>query len=162
MERVKMNDKKLENCATYATPLTLLERMRSKRQEASAMRENSAISLPVVIETKPGKILLPSLVIEWLSICLGEGHIQPSQSSVGKLEGWPIRPNFKNSLYVDFECWCLKANIPTYLISSRELFYQVANVIFDSMSDDKYQFPNLPVCRENFSKLLKENQYGQS
>jgi hypothetical protein len=157
-----MIDNKLENCATYATPLTLLERMRNKRQEASVMRESSAIPLPVVIDAKPGKLLLPSLVIEWLSICLNEGHIQPSQSSLGTLEGWPIRPYFKNSLYVDFECWCLKANVPAYLISSRELFYQVANLIFESIPNDKYQFPVLATCRENFSKVLKENQYDQS
>jgi hypothetical protein len=155
-----MSDNKLENCATYATPLTLLERMRSKRQETSVIRESSAVSLPLVIDTKPIKLHLPSLVIEWFAICLDEGHIQPSQSSVGKLEGWPIRPYFKNSLYVDFECWCLKANVSAYLISSRELFYQVTNLIFESIPNDKYQFPVLATCRDNFSKLLKENQYG--
>lgn len=154
-----MIDNKLENCATYATHPTLLDKMRSKRQEASTIRESS---IPLIIDAKPIKLHLPSLVIEWFSICLEEGHIQPSQSSVGKLEGWPIRPYFKNSLYVDFECWCLKANVPTYLISSRELFYQVTNLFFESISDDKYQFPSLLVCRENFSKVLKENQYGQS
>lgn len=155
-----MIENKLENCATSATQLTLLERMRNKRHEVPIIRENLAISLPVVIDTKPIKFHLPSLVMEWISICLDEGHIQPSQSSVGKLEGWPVRSYFKNSLYIDFECWCLKASVPTYLISSRELFYQVANVIFESVSDDKYQFPNLLVCRENFSRLLKESQYG--
>lgn len=125
MERGKMIDSNLENCATYATHPTLLDKMCSKRQEASIIKESFTTSLPKVVDAKPYKIPLPSLVIEWLSICLDEGHIQPSQSSVGKLEGWPIRPYFKNSLYIDFECWCLKANVPTYLISSRELFYQV-------------------------------------
>lgn len=153
-----MIDNKLENCATYATPLTLLERMRSKKQEAPIIRESCTISQPLVTEAKPGKCHLPSLVLEWLSICLDEGHIQPSQSCVGKLEGWLIRSYCKNSLYVDFGCWCLKANVPAYLNSSRELFYQVANLIFESISDDKYQFPSLLICREQFSKVLKENQ----
>ena len=64
-----MIENKLENCATNATQLTLLERMRSKRHEAPITRESLAVSLPVVIDEKPIKLHLPSLVMQWISIC---------------------------------------------------------------------------------------------
>jgi hypothetical protein len=83
--------------------------------------------------------------------------MQPSQPSVGRLEGWPMRPYFKNSLYVDFECWCLKAKIPTYLIPSQNLFYQGTDTIFESIACDKYQFPGLAICQEKFSESFKKN-----
>ena len=153
-----MIDNNLESCVTSVTRPTLLQRLREKRQPLPTEIKADASSLCVTNE-KTTK--LPQLVIDWISVCLNEGHIQPSQPCVGKLEGWPLRPYFKNSLYVDFECWCLKAKIPTYLIPSKELFYQGADVIFESIARDKYQFPDLKVCREKFSKLLKEGQYDK-
>lgn len=112
-----MINNNIENCVTSVTHLTLLQRMRNTRQEVPIAKESCAV--PVLIEVHPVKHHLPPLIREWISICLDEGHIQPSQPHVGKLEGWPIRPYFKSSLYTDFECWCLKANISTYLILLR-------------------------------------------
>ena len=148
-----------ENCVTCVTRPTLLQRMQEKRRCLPARPETCSMPSPPVISKENAKLQLPQLVIEWISICLGEGHIQPSQSIVGRLEGWPMRPYFKNSLYVDFECWCLKARMPCYLIPSNELFYQATDTIFESIARDKYQFPDLIICRERFQKLLKEIEY---
>jgi hypothetical protein len=128
----------------------------------SEIKVHSAPFAPLAINKEPIKLQLPQLVIDWFSISLNEGHIQPSQPGVGRLEGWPMRPYFKNSLYVDFECWCLKSSFQTYLIPSKELFYQASDTIFESTADDKYQFPDLTICRKRFSKLLKEVKYDQS
>jgi hypothetical protein len=150
-----MIDKNMKSCVTSATHPTLLERMRQRRLEDSG----GIVSLPLAsqeIQEGAIKLQLPPLAIDWLSICLGEGHILPSQPSVGRLEGWPIRSYFKNFLYVDFECWCLKARIPTYLIPCKELFYQGTDLIFESISGGKYHFLDLNICREKFSKLAKE------
>jgi hypothetical protein len=161
-----MNNKNVESCVTPVTYPTLLERMRQRRLDGSdVVIDEKPIALPRVnqdIQEQVTKLQLPPLVISWLSICLGEGHMQPSQPSVGRLEGWPIRPYFKNSLYVDLECWCSKARIPPYLIPSRELFYQGTDAIFESISTDKYKFPDLEICRKKFSQLLKEGQYDES
>jgi hypothetical protein len=160
-----MIDKDMESCVTSVTYPTLLERMCQKRLGGSDVIDEKLVSLPLAsqnIQDKEVKSQLPPLVIDWLSICLGEGHMQPSQPSVGRLEGWPIRSYFKNSLYVDFDCWCLKAGIPPYLIPSKTLFYQGTNAIFDTVDDNRYQFPDLMICREKFSQLLKEGQYDES
>jgi hypothetical protein len=131
--------------------------MRENRRNLPPKKETP---LPPIEESV--KCKLPPLILDWISVCLREGHIQPSQPSVGRLEGWPMRPYFKNSLYVDFECWCLKAKIPTYLIPSRDLFYQGTDAIFESIACDKYQFPDLAICQENFSKSFKEIKHDQS
>ena len=157
-----MINKNSENCVTCVTRSTLLQRMKEKRRCLPAGPEICSIPSSPIISKEPAKLQLPQLVIDWISICLSEGHIQPSQSIVGRLEGWPTRSYFKNSLYVDFECWCLRARIPSYLIPSKELFYQGADAIFESIARDKYQFPDLMICQKKFRKLLKENKYDQS
>lgn len=156
-----MINKNSESCVTSVTRPSLLHKMLEKRQ-----------GLPTAVKTCPKPAIstssepvnprLPRLVIDWIAISLSEGHMQPSQPSVGRLEGWPIRSYFKNSLYVDFECWCLKTNIPTYLIPSKELFYLGTDAIFEIVAGDKYQFPDLMICREKFSKLIKEIKNDQS
>lgn len=161
-----MIDRNLESCVTPVTYPTLLERMRQRRLGGtSEVIKEKSMSLPFAgqdAQKESVKLTLPSLVIDWLTICLGEGHMQPSQPNVGRLEGWPIRSYFKNSLYVDFECWCLKANVPPYLIPSKRLFYQGTDAIFDNVDGNRYQFPDLMICREKFSQLLKEGQYDES
>lgn len=152
-----MINEKMENCVTCVTRPTLLQRMQEKRRCLPTLPEPCSTPLPLIISKEPAKFQLPQLVIEWISICLREGHIQPSQPSVGRLEGWPRRAYFKSSLYVDFECWCLKAKIPTFLIPSQKLFYQGTDTIFESIACDKYQFPGLAICQEKFSKSFKEN-----
>ncbi len=158
-----MTENNLEFCVTCVTSSSLIQKMRERRRRAVTV-ENippQQQSFPAKAHTEPVQYRFSPLVIEWLSICLSEGHIQPSQSHVGNLEGWPRRLFFKQSLYIDFECWCFNSSIPTYLIPSKQLFYQVTDVIFESLSDDKYQFPHLSICREKFSKLLKEIKYDQ-
>lgn len=165
LEDNKMINKNLENCVTSATCLTLLERMRQKRLGDSDEIDKESMSSPFAtqdIQEETTSLQISQLVLNWIDICLKEGHMQPSQASVGRLEGWPIRSYFKNSLYVDFDCWCLKAGIPRYLIPSRELFYQGTNAIFDAFDDNRYQFPDLMICREKFSQLCKECQYDES
>lgn len=161
-----MINKNLESCVTSVTRPTLLERMRQKKlSDSDGIIDEKSMPSPLAsldIQEKATKLELPSLVINWLSICLGEGHMQPNQLCVGRLEGWPIRSYFKSSLYVDFDCWCLKAGIPPYLIPSKRLFYQGTDAIFDTVDGNRYQFPDLMICREKFSQLLKEGQYDES
>lgn len=101
-----------------------------------------------------------SLVIAWLAICLSEGHIEPSQPCIGRIVGWPLRPFFKNSLYVDFELWCFKKNLPRKEVSRRELFYSLVDRILIS-EGDKYHFPPLEECIKKF-ETLKEGFYGRA
>jgi hypothetical protein len=70
-----MIEKNLENSVTCVTHVTLLQRMRNRQQDSS--NEIHLVSLPLTVE-EPN---LPPLVIEWISICLNEGHMQPSQPS---------------------------------------------------------------------------------
>lgn len=123
-----MMNKNSEISVTSVTYSPLLQRMRKNRRNLPPKKET-----PLLPIEESAKCKLPPLILDWISVCLKEGHIQPSQPSVGRLEGWPMRPYFKNSLYVDFECWCLKAKIPTYLIPSKELFCQGTDAIFDSI-----------------------------
>lgn len=95
-----------------------------------------------------------TLVFAWLSICLSEGHIEPSQPSVGRIIGWPVRPFFKSSLYVDFECWCSK-NRTRRVMDMRKLFYSLTDKIF-ICDGDKYHFPSLEKCRNEFKPLAEE------
>ena len=156
----------MDSCVTSAIRLTLLEKMRQKRlgKSTGIPEEESIMSLPHAnpdIQEKTVKFQLPQLIFDWIDICLKEGHMQPSQLNVGRLEGWPKRSYFKNSLYVDFDCWCLQAGIPPYLIPSKKLFYQGTDAIFDTVDGDRYQFPDLMICREKFSQLYKEDQHDK-
>lgn len=36
------------------------------------------------------------------------------------------------------------------------------DAIFDTVDGNRYQFPDLMICREKFSQLLKEGQYDES
>ena len=151
----------LENSVTCVTRNTLLQRMHHRRLSLHSEIKINSAPFPLAINKEPTELQLPQLVIDWFSISLNEGYIQPSQPGVGRLEGWPMRPYFKNSLYVDFECWCLKSGIHTYLIPSKELFYQATDTIFELTADNKYQFPDLTICLQIFLKLLKEVKFDQ-
>ncbi len=101
-----------------------------------------------------------STILTWLSISLTEGHIEPSQPCVGRIVGWPQRPIFKNSLYVDFECWGVKKDVPSNAIAKRKLFYSLTDRIFIS-EGDKYCLPLLEECRRKF-KCLAQEIYGRA
>ncbi len=101
-----------------------------------------------------------SLVYEWLMICLTEGHIEPSQPKVGRICGWPQRPFFCESLYIDFECWCIKRDILPREIAGGNLFYSVTDRMFQR-EGDKYHFPLLEECRKKY-KSLAEDIYART
>lgn len=92
------------------------------------------------------------LVIDWLLICLMEGHIEPSQPQVGRLCGWPQRPFFCESLYIDFECWCIKKDLLPKERASGKIFYSIVDEIF-TRCGTKYSFPPLEECRLKFKSL---------
>lgn len=96
-----------------------------------------------------------SSILAWLAICLSEGHIEPSQPCVGRIVGWPQRLIFKNSLYVDFECWGLKKSLSYKEIANRKTFYSITDSIFIS-DGDKYHFPPLEECKKKFKPLMEE------
>jgi hypothetical protein len=143
----------LQTSVTCVTRPSLLQLMRKKRKGIS---EEKPISKPLLEKEMIPKLKIPERVKTWLKISLEEGHIQPSQPTIGKLEGWPLRPYFKESLYNDFACWCMNEQIPTYLIPSEEFFYQGADAIFDNLLRKKYGFPDLEICRQRFLILEQE------
>lgn len=143
----------LQTSVTCVTRPSLLQIMRKKRKGIS---EEKPISEPSLEKEIIPKLKTPKRVKTWLRIALEEGHIQPSQPTVGKLEGWPIWPHFKESLYNDFICWCMNEKVPSYLISSEELFYREADAIFDNLPRKKYGFPDLEICRQRFLILEQE------
>lgn len=100
-----------------------------------------------------------TLVLDWLLVCLMEGHIEPSQPQVGRLCGWPGRPFFCESLYIDFECWCIKKDLLPRERASGKVFYSIVDKIF-TRRGEKYDFPPLEECRLKFKSLttnLKKN-----
>lgn len=70
-----------------------------------------------------------SYVLEWLKICLIEGHIEPSQPSVGRLCGWPVRPFAVTSLYNDFTCWRIRNGASFQEVSDSTKFYSLVDRI---------------------------------
>lgn len=94
------------------------------------------------------------LVFEWLTIALEEGHIEPSQPSVGRIVGWPQRKFFVESLYVDFIVWNRKQGRYEYDIPNRIDFSSILDHIF-IRSGDFYVFPPLETCRAKFQTLRK-------
>lgn len=93
-----------------------------------------------------------SVIINWITIMLEEGHIKPGQPEVGREIGWPIRRHFRNSLYVDFALWCSKNLFRDAPLATR--FYPLLDQLLIRV-DEFYEFPPLEECREKFIKLLK-------
>ena len=94
-----------------------------------------------------------TLVLDWLLVCLMEGHIEPSQPRVGRLCGWPLRSFACESLYVDFECWCIKRGLLPYEQASGKIFYSMVDRIF-MRHEERYDFPALDECRLKFKALV--------
>jgi len=127
-------------------------------QETLAFKSNQeVVATPSETSEDFDKI---STILTWLSISLTEGHIEPSQPCVGRIVGWPQRPIFKNSLYVDFECWGVKKDLSSNAIAKRKLFYSLTDRIFIS-EEDKYCLPSLEECRRKF-KCLAQEIYGRA
>ena len=93
-----------------------------------------------------------ALAMDWIQVAIEEGHIEPSQPSVGRLVGWPIRSFSVESLYVDLEVWCRKKGIRGWGIPECSLFFALLDEIL-VRSGNRYEFPVLETCRERFLRL---------
>jgi hypothetical protein len=93
--------------------------------------------------------------MQWLSIVLDEGHIEPSQPCVGRVTGWPQRRISINSLWIDFTCWCLKQEIQKCEIPEQSTFFKLLDQVL-LRNKDKYEFPSLEVCRKTFVTIRRE------
>ncbi len=92
-------------------------------------------------------------VLDWISIMLNEGHIEPSQSSVGRIIGWPERSHNVQSLFIDFRAWCQK-NGKYWNFAAEQILENFLDKIL-KREDDEYSFPDLEICRQKF-KLISE------
>lgn len=100
-----------------------------------------------------------ALILKWLQIAVDEGHIEPSQSAVGRLKGWPRREWLRKSLFIDFELWCVRCGCRAWHIPRRADFYYIVDQVFDR-KDHQYFFPSLHVCRDRFYKLKKKYEHS--
>lgn len=135
---------------------TLLDKTKNENLEQSptdtAIFCNSKDNINPSESSEPDK--KERLVFEWLKVCLEEGHIEPSQPTVGRVCGWPLRPFFCDSLFIDFECWCSKKGINSKERPGCETFHSITNSIF-LRELDKYHFPSLEECRQKFNNLIR-------
>lgn len=93
-----------------------------------------------------------ALAMDWIQIAIEEGHIEPSQPSVGRLVGWPIRSFSVESLYVDLIVWCRQKDIREWDVPERSLFFALLDEIL-TRSGNRYEFPMLSTCRERLMRL---------
>lgn len=89
---------------------------------------------------------------QWLTCALDEGHLEPSQPSVGKATGWPKRMISSRSLWIDFCLWCCKHMIQPFERPEEWAFYELLNRIF-VRHNDKYEIPSLEVCQSIFQDM---------
>jgi hypothetical protein len=92
------------------------------------------------------------LIKGWVRIMLAEGHIEPSQSHIGRIVGWPVRSFLKYSLWVDFLCWCYAAGLRDSQIPAKGAFLAVLNAVLDPV-DNGYVFPPLSECRQRAERI---------
>lgn len=93
-----------------------------------------------------------SLVTEWIQIVADEGHIEPSQPSVGRILGWPVRSCSIQLLYVDFFVWCWRKGLRDWDIPEKTLHFTLLDSVFVRIGD-QYEFPPLDTCRKKFQDL---------
>lgn len=98
------------------------------------------------------------VVFDWLQVVVDEGHIEPSQPSVGRILEWPQRSFEINSLQVDFVLWCRKKGLGEMRIADSDLFYSILDKIF-RRKGDRYEFPDLPTCRTKYSELRRNHEF---
>ncbi len=94
------------------------------------------------------------LVKRWVQIMLTEGHIEPYQSQVGQIVGWPVRSFQKYSLWVDFLCWCRSGEFVDSQIPAKGAFLALLDVVLDPV-DNRYEFPPLSECRQRAEQLWR-------
>jgi hypothetical protein len=134
---------------------TLLDKTMNENLQQSSIF--TTVSCDTKDTTNPSESSDPDkkehLVFEWLKVCVEEGHIEPSQPTVGRICGWPLRSFLCESLFIDFECWCSKKGIHPKERPGSKTFYSLTDSIFDR-NDDKYHFPSLEQCRQKFKSLI--------
>lgn len=94
-------------------------------------------------------------IIDWVSQCLNEGHIEPSQPCVGRAVGWPVRSFKKSSLLIDFRLYCVKQGLSETDNVRDNSFITILDAIFDT-EEDRYLFPSLEECRRRFNSIIIE------
>lgn len=99
---------------------------------------------------EPAHTACPS-VLEWFRVALDEGHIEPSQPSVGKMIGWPQRSYALRSLLVDFQGWSMRQGLPEVDGERDRGFRRLVAEIFQ-LEGDRVSFPPLKECRQRFQR----------
>lgn len=93
------------------------------------------------------------LIMDWLRIILGEGHISPSQPVVGKIVGWPTRSISIESLFVDFDLWCRGQGVLYWAVPGKGVLCSIADEVFNR-NGNRYDFPPVSDCRGKFAILM--------
>ncbi len=91
----------------------------------------------------------------WLTIAMEEGHLEPSQPTMGKTIGWPKKMVTMRSLWIDFYCWCRKHKISKDEMPEQWTFYEQLDRLF-IRNNDKYEIPSLEHCRAIFVILRRQ------
>ena len=91
-------------------------------------------------------------ILSWLEVVVTEGHIEPSQASVGKIVGWPRRPILKRSLWADFMAWGKREELRDFQFPTVGEFYFTLDQVLDPLGSS-YSFPCLATCQLRYSAL---------
>lgn len=94
------------------------------------------------------------LLVDWMLVVIDEGHIEPSQSFIGRYLGWPTRSFHIESLYVDFFAWCRQKGIEETSIPDQSICVSFFDKVF-TRHGERYEFPPLHYCRNKFLELRK-------
>ena len=89
--------------------------------------------------------------LEWITIALEEGHIEPSQPCVGRVVGWPKRRLKIKSLLIEFTFWCRKQRTDIDVFDQKALL-ELLDIILIRICEE-YEFPPLESCRQKFNEL---------
>lgn len=97
-------------------------------------------------------------VVKWITICIKEGHIEPSQPIVGRMVGWPVRPFSFSSLWTDYLCWNWKNGEMPDQFQEHKLLYELSCYLFDINEQEVVRFPSLEECRLKFAIWSEWNE----
>lgn len=146
----------------FSTLSTEIKRAPVEKQDhSSSLNANSLNNVPRIPRVPRGKanecIKLSAdekesikLIFEWMQVALDEGHIEPSQSTAGKIIGWPCRSFSIESLFIDFDLWCRRQGVARWAVPEKRLFFFVVDEILHR-EGNQYGFPPLNDCRAKFA-----------
>ena len=124
-----------------------------------AISKESPESLSIISHLEQSKFQIKKAyykaIVDWISQCLHEGHIEPSQPCVERLVGWPIRSFRKSSILTDFRIYCMKNGLPENDSVRDNSFTAILDAVFDA-KENRYSFPSLEECRHRFQKISIE------